>query len=235
MFGPWLLARGPLILLGFLLLAAHGCGSDTGSSSSGSTSCELPALEPITPPFEVRGELEGLLLLYFDAEGVHPASSREAIPEASREYVRIDSLSLAPDERLDPAQVYVADLRQPRADGSYPVRLMSRDAFEALADQLLPQPALDPQALATSEVIIYGASWCPACRAAARFFDRQGVEFVEKDIERDPAARAEMQRKAQAAGVTPRGIPVIDFRGTILPGFDEGTLERLIDESARTI
>jgi hypothetical protein len=37
-----------------------------------------------------------------------------------------------------------------------------------------------------------------------------------------------MQTKARRAGVRPSGIPVIDFRGTILTGFDQARLDSLI-------
>ena len=37
-----------------------------------------------------------------------------------------------------------------------------------------------------------------------------------------------MRGAAGAAGVSPSGIPVIDFRGTIIAGFDQPALERAI-------
>jgi glutaredoxin len=76
------------------------------------------------------------------------------------------------------------------------------------------------------------ASWCGACKAAAKYLRSRDVPFVEKDIEKDRAAASEMQAKAQAAGKTPRGVPVIDFRGTILLGFDQQALSTLIDQGA---
>jgi glutaredoxin len=182
--------------------------------------------EVVTPPFEVRGEAEGLLLTWFDGEGVHPAQSRSEIPAERRGQVRVESLDVAPDERLDPEQIYVADLRT-EIEGRYPVRIVARSAFEALIADA--HRAANPEPVASAEdVVIYGASWCNACRSTAAYLREKNVAFVEKDIERDPSAREEMQRKAEAAGVPTRGIPVIDFRGTILTGFDPGALDRLI-------
>src|SRR5690606_10354384 len=94
--GAWIAAA--------LALCALGCAGDDDHLA------EIAAEgEPVEPPFEVRGEAEGLLLVWFDEEGLHTASRRSEIPEAHRDAVRVDDLSLAPEERLDPELVYVAD------------------------------------------------------------------------------------------------------------------------------
>jgi glutaredoxin len=240
-----------------LLLAGAGglaCGGEDGEEAE-SIAPEGEADDdedaPGPPPFAVSGNAGGLLLVWFDAEGPHTASSREEIPEAQRGQVRVDSLALAPEERLDPAWVWVADLRAPGAGGRYTVRTMRREAFDALSDRASGVAAAQAQAEAQaaqaeaaaqaaagaapsvaaggqSDVIIYGASWCGACRSAAAHLRSRGVPFVERDIEREPGARDEMQRKAMAAGVRPTGIPVIDVRGRILTGFDPAALDRLL-------
>jgi glutaredoxin len=73
------------------------------------------------------------------------------------------------------------------------------------------------------------ASWCGACRSAAAYMRSRNVTFAEKDIEKDAQANAEMLSKARAAGKSPRGVPVIDFRGQIVLGFDQRALDALID------
>ena len=55
----------------------------------------------------------------------------------------------------------------------------------------------------------------------------RGVQFEERDIERDPGARGSMQQALANAGKSGNGVPVIDFRGTIIQGFDRASLERL--------
>ena len=80
-------------------------------------------------------------------------------------------------------------------------------------------------------MIIYGAEWCGACRQAGAFLRARGIEFVELDIEHDPAAAAAMRSSARAAGVSTSGIPVIDFRGRIIAGFDRDALEEAIRET----
>jgi glutaredoxin len=217
-----------------LLLLSTACGNPApGTAPTPSVATEAPRDPVVTgkleaPPFAVAGEAAGLLLVWYDEAGAaHPAGSRADVPEAQRQRVRVDSLDVAPDKRLDPAFVYIADLRKARADGSYEVRKVEREAFELFV--VKNQPSDAHEALAkTSDVIIYGASWCGACKQAARFLSQKGVPFVEKDIEKEPAARSEMLTKAKAQGVSTSGIPVIDVRGKLLGGFDPGAVERLL-------
>ena len=197
--------------------AAAGASPSAGKTESGET---------VTPPFAVSGDLAGLLVVWFDEQGAHSAGTRADIPEAHRQVVRIDSLAVAPDKRLDSEHVYVADVRAPGRDGRYAVRKQTRAWLEAQAEALAPAAPAPDQA--SADVTLYGASWCGACKATARYFEQKGIAFTEKDIEKDPAAQAEMLKKAQAAGKTPRGVPVIDFRGNILLGFDRNAIDRLI-------
>lgn len=187
---------------------------------------------PVTPPFAVRGELDGLLMIWFDAQGAHTAARRSDIPEAHRSRVRIDSLRVPPEKRLDPDHVYVADLTAAGKDGSYPVRKSSRSWFDAQVVAARPAaPPTDTPGANSADVTIYMASWCGACRAAAAYLRSRNVPFQERDIEKDAAANNEMLRKAQAAGKSPSGVPVIDFRGQLILGFDRDALAKLIDQA----
>jgi len=222
-----------------------GCGNKLPKEmlASGSTEKSSQAGEEgevVKPPFEVKGELEGLLLVWVDKTGLHSASKRSEIAESNRQYVRVDSLQVPPEQRLDEEFVYLADLRRPQSDGSYQVRKVKRDWFESLVDRQTPEPprpsAPQPAAApfgsqpgaAGADVVIYGAAWCGACRSAASYLRSRNVKFAEKDIEKDRDAYAEMQRKAQAAGVRPGSLPMIDFRGHLLTGFDQQAIDRLI-------
>jgi glutaredoxin 3 len=223
-----------------LLFAACGNpvpGTATGASddSPAASTPQKPASpaaeagRPVAPPFAVRGELDGLLLVWFDQQGLHTAKRRSDIPEARRAHVRVESLSVAPSQRLDPEHVYVADLRAAGADGSYSVRSHSRAWFDAQVDGA--RPAAEASAhQADTGVTIYSASWCGVCRAAKAYFRSRNVPFVEKDVEKDADANNEMQRKAHAAGKRPTGVPVIDFHGHLMLGFDQATLDRLIEQ-----
>jgi glutaredoxin len=220
-----------------LSLAAVACrqnaeaSSAEGAEAPSSSGEQQPAPVGVKPPFAVRGELDGLLMVWFDAQGLHTAQKRSEIPEAQRAQVRIDSLNVAPDERLDPELVYVADLRNAGADGTYPVQKAARGWFDAQVDRAKPKP----EPAAESDVVVYKASWCGACKAAESYLRSRHVPFVEKDVEKDPGASQEMQRKAQAKGLTPRGVPVIDFHGEIMLGFDQARISALIDRHAKAI
>ena len=69
-------------------------------------------------------------------------------------------------------------------------------------------------------VIVYGASWCAACDAAASYLTRRGIPFVEKDVEEDAVAKASRDTMLAAAGLArTNSLPVIDVRGTVTVGF----------------
>ncbi|MFT5356331.1 MAG: glutaredoxin [Polyangiales bacterium] len=208
-----------------LVFSLVGCGSSADESSA----------SPSEPAPVVRGNAEGFLLTWFDDEGAHIAEAREAIPAERRSRVRVDRLDIAPEDR-DPSNVWLADLNDMNANGAYPVESMGRDAFDTLLDEeagveFAEAGEDDGSADDGSDIVVYGASWCNACRSAAAYLRSQNVPFVERDIEAEPGARAEMQAKARAAGIQPSGIPVIDVRGTIVTGFDESRIARLLRES----
>lgn len=71
-----------------------------------------------------------------------------------------------------------------------------------------------------NKVIIYSATWCAFCHAAKQYFDKLGVKYTDKDVEKDPAAGLEAVDKSGQ-----RGIPVIDIGGTIIIGFDRPKID----------
>jgi glutaredoxin len=44
-------------------------------------------------------------------------------------------------------------------------------------------------------VLMYAVTWCGDCRAARNFLDSHSVEYTEIDVDRDPAASAEIVRR----------------------------------------
>jgi glutaredoxin len=212
-------------LLALVVTTLVACGGGTTSNESQSDERG----EVVRPPFEVSGAAEGLVLTWYDESGPHVASSRAEIPTERRAEVRVDSLEIAPDDR-DPDHVFVADLRSADEHGDYAVRRLPRDTFEEHVTALVASTHTGGSE-GSGDVIVYGASWCGACHEAEAFLRARGIAFVERDIERDPGAREAMQQAASAAGIPTTSIPIIDFRGTIIRGFDQAALERAIRES----
>lgn len=178
----------------------------------------------------VRADAQGLVLTYIDEHGdFHVVDKPADVPDAAKETVRV--MDPSRDEGTSGDTVFVADLRAPRADGTFPVRRMKRSELEALALARRPTgagPGASPSGVAAAgspKVVIYGAEWCGPCHQAMAFLTQRGVPFVEKDIEKDRDASREMQAKLARAGMRGGSIPVIDVNGTILVGFSAQAIE----------
>ncbi len=73
-----------------------------------------------------------------------------------------------------------------------------------------------------SDVILYAADWCGACRMAKQYMDRKGIAYDERNVD-EPRWAEEMRAKAG-----PGGIPVIDVDGQLMRGFSAQRLEQLL-------
>lgn len=83
-------------------------------------------------------------------------------------------------------------------------------------------------------VVVYSAAWCGYCRKAMRWMEERKIPFVERDIEKMPEAQKEMREKLAAAGISKGGIPVIDWGGTLVMGFDQRKLAELYRKTLET-
>ncbi len=77
-----------------------------------------------------------------------------------------------------------------------------------------------------SEVIVYTTPTCHFCIAVKDFLKEKRVNYKEIDVSKDQTAAQEMINKSGQMGV-----PVIDFDGEIVIGFDEEKIESLIKKS----
>jgi glutaredoxin len=96
---------------------------------------------------------------------------------------------------------------------------LERRLSEAIvkARALREEPAAEPAP--AKDVILYSTRWCGACKRAREFLLERKIDFLERDIEREPDAAKELARKCARAGVRKGGVPVLDARGQILVGF----------------
>jgi glutaredoxin len=228
--------RRLLLVLLALAIAAGGCHRKKGGGG---------AVKPDDAPIVVRDSSDGLLLTWIDDKGdFHVEQKVSDVPMMGRDAVRV--VDPNKDEGTHAGKVFVVDLRQAKADGTYPVSTMTREDFEKIAEARREKhgPTLATAASAAASataradqtggtgqdrarttVIIYGASWCGACHEAAAYLRRKGIPFVEKDIEKDPQAAREMQAKLRSAGMHTGSIPVIDVRGKVMVGFNPSSID----------
>lgn len=69
-------------------------------------------------------------------------------------------------------------------------------------------------------VTVYSATWCAFCHAAKDYFDKLGVKYEDKDVEKDQKNALESVTKSGQMG-----IPVIDIDGVIIIGFDRPKID----------
>jgi glutaredoxin-like YruB-family protein len=74
-----------------------------------------------------------------------------------------------------------------------------------------------------NQVTIYSTPTCGYCRVAKDFFTANNVQYEEKNVATDLAARQEMLDKTQQMGV-----PVIDVNGSVMVGYNAAKLRQLL-------
>ncbi len=77
---------------------------------------------------------------------------------------------------------------------------------------------------AEGEVVLYSTAWCGYCKATRELFAREGVSFVEHDIE-----TSEHGKKMHKA-LNGNGVPLIEIRNHLIRGFDQGAIMRALRE-----
>lgn len=78
-------------------------------------------------------------------------------------------------------------------------------------------------------ITVYRTQWCGPCQRASEYLHGSGLSFIERDVERDPSARA------TARALNPRGsVPTIDVGGQVLVGWSPEHFEGLLDQVAQS-
>lgn len=79
----------------------------------------------------------------------------------------------------------------------------------------------------TPHVTIYSADWCAFCHAAMDYLTSKGVNFEERNVEKDISYAQEAVSKSGQMG-----IPVLDIDGTIIVGFDRPRIDAALQGKA---
>ncbi len=72
------------------------------------------------------------------------------------------------------------------------------------------------------KVVVYTSNTCPYCTMAKDYLTDKKVDFEEKNIQTDKAARDELMKMGHL------GVPVIVVDGEEIVGFDQQKLDNLL-------
>ena len=204
-------------------LSCSGQKNDPKSKNKAEVSQETQA-EPLIPV--VTDKSENLLFSFLNEEGrIQSVSNRSEVPESIRARVLVVDLAKTPEQRQSHRFAFFVDLSESDHEGAYPVTVVSR--YDAASGERAPV-ALAP--VPDGTVVLYTAEWCGYCKKAKRWLSERQVPFVERDIEKTPEAQIEMKKKLVAAGVQGGGVPVIDWNGELVMGFDQRKLTELYEK-----
>ncbi len=220
-----------------LVALMTSCGSQESPAESGEGESEgLPRESAAAPVVPADGGA-GLVYTWIDESGdYHVSTVTSEIPEDRRAIVRVQDPTIPPG---NPGEVWVADLREAKG-GRFQVKSMKRAHFEKIAQPRQPprppQPGKTPPAPPAEDgepprVVMYSTSSCPVCRQARRWLSKQGVSFVERNLERDDAAARQLQEKARQQGVPANGVPIFEIQGKLIPGFNKQALTAALGRS----
>ena len=75
------------------------------------------------------------------------------------------------------------------------------------------------------DVLMLGAAWCPACKAATRFFVKNNINYREYDMEKN-AIGAKLYQE-----VNGRGVPILFIGEHRIQGFNAETATRALQDA----
>ena len=209
-------------LLALLLFFSLSC--DSGKQTPESSEA-LKVEKQLPEPPRVTEERRDLFYRYKEPSGGAYTTTNMIgeIPEASRQEVVVYD----PSNDV-PGWFFVADLRKAQADGSYSCE--ARPASQMGGKARVSNAETRSQKTLQKTVRFYTASWCGVCTKARRFLKKERIPFVEKDIEKDPSARGELERAAKKAGVPAsrlNGVPIFVIGHELISGFDGRRIKEL--------
>ena len=233
--------RQALLLLLALALAL-ACSKGPGAAQS-PEEARREAEAALLAKLKIDENTPKTLFTYLDEKGAYVTVEKAAdVPDPYRNDVVVVNLALSPQAREAQTKVAVADLNRKNTDGSFVLRLEDRATFETALKlkrqwglstlAKTPKP-VDPAKLPklapnTDKIVLYGTSWCGYCKKLKLWLTEHKLPFVERDVEKDDGAQEELLARCQAAGTACNGVPVLDFKGAIIPGYNPPMMEKLL-------
>jgi glutaredoxin len=86
---------------------------------------------------------------------------------------------------------------------------------EAKEDKIATTPVLPKEG-----IVVYCTSWCPDCRRARNWLKANNLDYIEVDIDTNPAASEQVKKWNDGKRIT----PTFDIGGVIIANFDEPKL-----------
>jgi glutaredoxin len=150
---------------------------------------------------------------YFDGSGtMHFVDALEKVPEPFRASAKpmggseLPQLTRAAKTKVHRPSGYGTSIRKiPRGEAS------SRAQAPAA------------RARGASEVVLYSTSWCGWCRKTMAWLDERGIDYENRDIEKNDNWRDELIEKT---GKT--SIPMVEIDGEIIQGFNPDRMGELL-------
>jgi glutaredoxin-like YruB-family protein len=134
------------------------------------------------------------------------------------------NLSEVPVEQRPKAERLAMAPSRPSARRAVAAPKPQRDTKQLAAAEAVQPPAARARSGGSHEVVLYTTSWCGWCKRTRSWLDGKGVEYTDKDVERDATAAAEM--RDLTGGDT--GVPVVVIDGEVIQGFDQGKMQKLL-------
>lgn len=72
------------------------------------------------------------------------------------------------------------------------------------------------------KIIMYTTEWCPVCKRAKKFFRRNNIPYINKDVEKSIVAKKEYK------ALRGTGVPLIYIGETRISGFSKARVRRIL-------
>jgi glutaredoxin len=84
------------------------------------------------------------------------------------------------------------------------------------------QPKATAAPLGQGDVVLYATSWCGYCKLTSELLSREGIAYVEHDIESSQYGKK--MHRALGGG----GVPLLEIRYKVIRGYNEPAIRAAI-------